>query len=430
MKRNDLAGTKQVYGFTLRQLLRSKANIISLLVLLLVALASVPVMSLLNAQGHEEAEPETIFQSADVVYVVNDTELRLDTAALAAAWPNTEFYFEAPTEADAVCVRLSALTEGYSVDVSGPWDAALLSLLGDTFSTLLTKANAIAAGADEAAMDRLLGGFTLTLGDLSEYNGAQAEEGADFATTFTVQYLYSILVLILCVLSTSFILQSIVEEKNSKLVELLLVSVAPLSLILGKILAVMTYIFLTIALLCGGMGLSYFVTGMFMDVSGTLNLFGSFNFSALQLSPMVILIVLVSLLLGYLTFSLMGGIAGSSCSSMEDVQTANMSVVLLVLAAYMFATVAASAESQSLCVASALIPLVSVFCAPTQYVLGNIGLGLLLLSWALQIGLIALLAVFSARVYKALILHKGARVRLKQLLSIARKTKREEAAIS
>ena len=65
----------------------------------------------------------------------------------------------------------------------------------------------------------------------------------------------------------------------------------------------------------------------------------------LQVSPVTALILVVSLLLGYLQVSLISGLVGTECSTTEDVEPANMAVVLLVMAGYMIATVAAGVGS-------------------------------------------------------------------------------------
>ena len=58
----------------------------------------------------------------------------------------------------------------------------------------------------------------------------------DWETGFTVQYAYAIVVLMLCLFSSAYVVRAIAEEKSSRLVELLMVSVRPLALLLGKVL--------------------------------------------------------------------------------------------------------------------------------------------------------------------------------------------------
>ena len=88
----------------------------------------------------------------------------------------------------------------------------------------------------------------------------------DFDTRYAVQYGYSIVVMMLCVFSATYIVRAIVEEKSSKLVETLLVSIRSEDMIFGKLLAVMAFMLVMLAAGVAAFALSYAVTGMFTDV--------------------------------------------------------------------------------------------------------------------------------------------------------------------
>ena len=96
---------------------------------------------------------------------------------------------------------------------------------------------------------------------MSFFMGSGSTEGASFYTQvmtmdefmgrdvvdtdsrYSIQYAYSILVMIVCIFAVTYIVRAILEEKSSKLVETLLVSIRSEDMILGKILAVITFIF-------------------------------------------------------------------------------------------------------------------------------------------------------------------------------------------
>jgi len=258
--------------------------------------------------------------------------------------------------------------------------------------------------------------------------GKYLEPAENHFGTFIVQYGYSVLVMIVSMFSAIYIIRAVIEEKASKLVETLMVSVSPLALILGKILAVMTYIFSMFILLGIIYATSFIVSGIFIDTSymGNMLAGAGVDFSALNISPVTIIIVLVSLALGYLTFSIIAGISGTSCSSMDEVERANMTVVLVVMAGYMAASFAPAFGSGAVPVIVSLVPILSIFCAPVHYVIGNVSAGILLLSWAIQAAVVVLLAMFCARVYRDLIMHSGGRVKLSRLIAIFRQKTAKE----
>ena len=74
ISRNDFTGTGKVYRFTLGQMLKGKANVITLFILLLFAAVSIPVMTLL--MGGEK----TVSADITSVYVKNDTGYELALA--------------------------------------------------------------------------------------------------------------------------------------------------------------------------------------------------------------------------------------------------------------------------------------------------------------------------------------------------------------
>lgn len=252
---------------------------------------------------------------------------------------------------------------------------------------------------------------------------AEADDGMG---SFFLQYGYAIAVMVLSMMSTAFILRSIVEEKESRLVELLMVSVTPLALVAGKILAVMVYLLILLALALVCLALSFVLTGVFLGTDAawsTLHLLRSYlqEGSGSGVHPaQAALVVLLSLLLAYLTLSVVGGIAGACCGSIDDVGSANGSVMLIVMACYFVTCVVGAIPSTGLAVFSSLCPVLSLFCAPVQWICGNIPFWVLLLSWLLQLAVIAGLLRLCARVYRELILRRGSRVKLKELLAMTK----------
>jgi len=242
-----------------------------------------------------------------------------------------------------------------------------------------------------------------------------------FDMRYGVQYAYSIAVLILCVFSVTYIVRAIVDEKVSRLVETLLVSVRPMALVLGKILAVMVFIMMVLAAFALVACLSYLATGLVQDVSfmGSLpELFG-ISPDLMKLGPEAVLIILVSLFLAYLFFSLIAGLAGAGCSNMDEIESANMAAMGAILAGYLISCIAFAVSSGPAAVFLALCPVVSAFTAPVFYVLGDIGMGMAAASWGLEILCIAGLLLLTARVYDSLILYKGNRVKLTGILRMA-----------
>ena len=191
----------------------------------------------------------------------------------------------------------------------------------------------------------------------------------------------------------------------------------------------MTYIFGLVASLAVVMSVSYVITGRFVDTSVLRQQIAVFGISleTLQVSPVLVVILIVSFLLGYLQVSLLSGLIGTGCSSTEDVEPANMTMVLLVMAGYMIAVLTAGSGSNPVLAAViSLCPVTSMFCAPVRYIIGDIGFGMLAFSWAIQLAVILFLAFVCARIYRALMMYRGNRMKLSGWITMFRQNRTKE----
>lgn len=402
----DLSGTGQVYRFTLSQLLKSRANRVTLIIMMLLAAVSMPLTALLGGETPETSDTAGLAS----VRVDNRTDLVLDFSG-DAYWADTDFSADAG-EPDAV-VTITGDETGYQVAVNGSEtaDAGELSQLAETARQAVRDACLRAAGLSSRQLEAL----TASTGEEDSH-----EEG------FWVQYGYSILAMILCLMSASYVIRAVVEEKDSRLVELLLVSVKPMALLAGKILAVMAFTFGWLLAMLAGFGVSCGLTAGLMgpgvlqkQLSGLLAAVPRVQEDLWQAAG-VLLVLLVSLGLGYLTMSLIGGVAGACCSGMEEAGEATGPVMLLTMAGYLASCVVGAVPSGPVAVFSTLCPVVSIFCAPVQFAGGNVSFWLVLASWAIQAAVIWGLLTLASRVYAGLIVHRGSRVKLRELMSMAK----------
>lgn len=402
----DLSGTGQVYRFTLSQLLKSRANRVTLIIMVLLAAVSMPLTALLGGETPETSDTAGLTS----VRVDNRTDLVLDFSG-DAYWADTDFSADAG-EPDAV-VTITGDETGYQVAVNGSEtaDAGELSQLAETARQAVRDACLRAAGLSSRQLEAL----TASTGEEDSH-----EEG------FWVQYGYSILAMILCLMSASYVIRAVVEEKDSRLVELLLVSVKPMALLAGKILAVMAFTFGWLLALLAGLGVSCGLTAGLMgpgvlqkQLSGLLAAVPRVQEDLWQAAG-VLLVLLVSLGLGYLTMSLIGGVAGACCSGMEEAGEATGPVMLLTMAGYLASCVVGAVPSGPVAVFFTLCPVVSIFCAPVQFAGGNVSIWLVLLSWLIQAAVIWGLLTLASRVYAGLIVHRGSRVKLRELMSMAK----------
>lgn len=432
MRKSDFAGTGKVYRFSLQQLFKSKANIVSMIIMVVLAMGVIPLMVLLG--GGEVSFDETLEDS--VVYIQNDTSYALDTEAVQEKYPafaaaefmeadfsQEEWENQLATDDFYVHIYKEAAEGAYYLHVyypEGNWyeDTELLYGLEDALVEAFDQARYDTLGATPEQLQVVMSGYSTETLLLSEYLNA---DDTSWEVQYFLQLFYSIVVMMVSILTVSYIIRTVVEEKASKLVELLMTSVKPMALLLGKILATMTYVMCTILLMLAGVAVSYGLCSLFMDMSTITQAFAALGLSGgdFRISPMTLVVVLVSILLGYLTYAILAGLLGACCSTIEDTQSAMSLPTMLCMAGYFVAIVTSSMDGEGVALFSSLFPFVSTFCGPVQYLLGNIGFGVMCISWLIQIVIIVLLFVFAARIYRELIIYRGSRVKLSGMIAMA-----------
>ncbi len=200
----------------------------------------------------------------------------------------------------------------------------------------------------------------------------------------------------------SMVAQGVVEEKSSRVVELLLATVRPWQLLSGKVLGI-GLVGLLQLFAVGVVGLLVAVLTQVVTIPGTA--FGTLAWGLLWY------------LLGYLLYAMVFAAAGSLVSRQEDVQSVLMPITMVLVVAFVlgFAVLSRSPAGTTATVLSLLPPL-SPILMPGRIALAAAPLWQVLLAIVLTLATIALLARVGGVVYRNAVLHMGPRLRLRDVL--------------
>ncbi len=432
LTKNDFRGTKAVYRFTLKQLVSNRANLISFIISLVIILAVFPLMSFFDNDGNEEI-PENSNQYSEFdyseydsvppmdVFFLNETDISVSLdkevpPVVHILYPNAPMS-ESELSDGEMFIHVYLDNGGYKIDITDKTGHG--RTIGDyTYNALYREIMSTFENADALSK-----GYSVNIYASDEYS---ADGHKSFSMgSYYLQMIYTIIVMIVSMYAAAYIVQSVVEEKVSKLVETLMISVKPLALILGKILAVMTFVFgmmtcyLAVALIgnfisksvCSGSGVASML--FLMDI----------NLSEMNLDIIALISAVISLLLGYMTYSLIAGMSGAGCSEQEDIQSANSTSIMIIMACYIVALTVSEIDIPAVQYAVSLIPMISIFCAPVQYMLGSVSLPILILSWIIQIAVIIFLALMCARIYEDLLIYRGKRLTFFDIFKMAKNKK-------
>ena len=200
--------------------------------------------------------------------------------------------------------------------------------------------------------------------------------------------------------------QGVVEEKSSRVVELLLATVRPWQLMAGKVLG--------IAVLGLAQMLLFALVGLGLGLgSGVLDVPGSLVTGAAVWT-------LVWFLIGFFMYAVMLAAAGALVSRQEDAGSVVAPVLMLIIvpAVIGWSILPANPDSGLGHVLS-LIPLFSPMLMPMRIALGVAPVGEIVLSVVLSILLVVVLVALAGRVYRNAVLRTGARVKLSEALRAA-----------
>jgi ABC-type Na+ efflux pump permease subunit len=145
------------------------------------------------------------------------------------------------------------------------------------------------------------------------------------------------------------LMTSTVEEKSSRVVEVLLAAVSPFQLMTGKLLGQLAVGLLTLAIYLG------------------LGLLALYSFAMLGvIDPMLIVYFLVFFLITYLVFGALMMSIGAAVNQIQEAQSLMGPVMLLLILPYMLSPMVGRAPNSPLSVALSFIPPINSFAMMTR----------------------------------------------------------------
>lgn len=199
----------------------------------------------------------------------------------------------------------------------------------------------------------------------------------------------------------------VVEEKTSRVVEIILTTVKPRVLLLAKLLGIGSAVLVFIACYLAGI-----VAGA--SLAGVLPSMG--NLTAAHVNPWTFVpTVLVWLAVGYFTFGGLSGALASTVSRQEDLSAVQTPVIFgAMIPMYVAIYLVPYAPDTTVTHILSCCPFLSPFMMPMRMALGAVGVWEQLLAFAVQIATICLLSLLAGKVYERSILHTGERLKLRQ----------------
>ena len=200
--------------------------------------------------------------------------------------------------------------------------------------------------------------------------------------------------------------QGVVEEKSSRVVELLLATVRPWQLMAGKVLGIGTLGLLQMVLI-GGAG----ITGALATGALTISISAAVG---------TVLWLVLWFLLGFFAYALVLAAVGSLVSRQEDVGGVVSPVLMFVILGYVLGvSILPSDPTNKLCEVLSVIPVFSPTMMPIRLAMGGVPAWQAVLAVVLMLVAIPALVWLSGRMYRNAVMRTGARVKLRDAFTAA-----------
>lgn len=384
-----------VAGRELRTRLRSKAYRVTTAVLVLVVVLFAVVMELIS--GHSRTRHIGFTDAA--------AALRPQVAATAKG-----------LDQHLTTVRVTDPQTGRRLVRDGKLDALVIGVRGSRLEVVVEKhldpelRTTLSSAASQATLAReitRLGGSPATVAAQVARSGVSVTP-LQPSPRFDPQRLalgsVAGILIYLALLGTGMgVAQGVVEEKSSRVVELLLATIRPWQLMAGKVLGI------------GLVGLlQVTVVGVAGVVAGELT--GALTISVSATAGAVAWLI-IWFVLGFTLYALLFAGLGALVSRQEDLAgTVAPATMLLVLGYVVGISVLPKAPDQPLVAAMSLIPAFAPTLMPMRLAIGGVPWWQTVVALVLTVGFVPLLVGLTGRLYRNGVVRTGARVRLRDAL--------------
>lgn len=295
---------------------------------------------------------------------------------------------------------LDAYLDGDSVVVDQSLDSTLRVVLENAYSQVEGARALESAGIDPADVSAALTSATLQTVTLDPDADERETRGA-------IAFFGTIVLFGQLITYSMWVAMGVVEEKSSRVVEVILATIPARALLAGKIIGIGLLGFVQLTLI-GGLGL------------GIAAALGAVELSGPMITP--VLTALAWFVLGFAAYASLSAAAAARISRQEDLQNVTTPVNTLMMVSYFGAFYVFLNQDAAAAGVLSVVPPFSALIMPLRMARGDAAGWEIGLALGLMLGLIAVLVVLAARIYEGAVLRMGAKVSLKDAWAARRRT--------
>jgi ABC-2 type transport system permease protein len=239
-------------------------------------------------------------------------------------------------------------------------------------------------------------------------SGGEGKSSAQQGVNMGLIYFIIIFLFMAIMTSGQLIASEVTAEKSSRIMEILITSVAPLKQMFGKIFGMFLVVLAQVSL---------YVCVMLINLSLPHNksALSSFNIDLSAIDPMILAYSLIFFLTGFFLFATLYAAVGSIVSRTEDLGQATMPMTFISLAGFYIAMFSISTPDSLLVKVTSFIPLFSPYVMMLRLGLTGVPTWEVLVSIAILLVSIYVAVYVSAKIYRTGVLMYGKRPSWKEI---------------
>ncbi len=406
MRTNYFHDIWTVTKFTMRDMLGRKSFRISTIIILVVIVLGFNVPNIISSFAGDDfydkiliSDPQDVFEGK--LGVLNDANLDYKFEIAPQNFEEIKVALENGDISSAIMVEKNddQVNFTYVVDNIATADTTAPQILTDMLGSLYTNIKIQNLGLTEKELASVTPTFNTEFKQTDDQN---------IGGNIMVTMLMSVVLFFAIYFCAYQVSTSITIEKTSKIMETLVTSTSPRTIILGKTIGIGTVGLMQILL--------FAVTAV---VSAKLFLAPELLEALFDLSsftPLLVVITLAYFILGYFAYALLYALTGSTVSKPEDVQSANTPVAIVTMVGFYLAYFTLTDPTSGLNVFAALLPISSPFCMPLRVMMGLASGWEVVASIAILLVFCFVIAKIAIKIYSSAILNYGTRMTLRDII--------------
>ena len=398
-----------VMKFTIKEMVKRKSFLISTAIILVLIVLGFNVPNIINSFSNEEGAEKILIVDAGNIFEGNlenlpkedkDYEIAKDNPTfeqIKEKMENGEISSALVIEKEQNAIKIRYIVENTTMMGGVPEN------LVNAINTLYSNMQISKLGLTQEQLQSITPNF--------EFSLEQTEEEKANGNIFAMMLMSIVLfyAIYFCAYQVS---SSITTEKTSKIMETLVTSTSPTTIVLGKTIGIgivgllQMVVIVATALISAKAFLAPELLEAVLDMS--------------SVTPYLGMITIIYFILGYFTYALLYALTGSTVSKPEDIQSANSPVAILAVIGFYLSYFTMMNPTSKLNLFASLFPMSSPFCMPFRVMMGLASGTDVLISVAILMVTILIIARIAIKIYSNAILNYGTKMSLKDIMKMYR----------